>query len=122
MPLILKVPWLFSLQKVHLMHLLHSRTSHVRQTVLAEEIQLTVNENLLDRGFAAADAVAAVTNTIIEVLKNGDEVSLLGFGKFSVVDVAEREARNPQTGETMTVAAHKAPKFKFASNVKADIR
>jgi DNA-binding protein HU-beta len=71
---------------------------------------------------AAAEAVAAVTSTIVDVLKNGDEVALAGFGKFSVVDVAEREARNPQTGETMTVAAHKAPKFKFASNVKADIR
>ncbi len=45
-----------------------------------------------------------------------------GFGKFYVTEVATRTARNPQTGETMTVDAHKAPKFKFASNIKADIR
>ena len=71
---------------------------------------------------AAAETVSVVLDTIVETRKKGDEVALAGFGKFSVVDVAEREARNPQTGETMTVAAHKAPKFKFASNVKADIR
>lgn len=66
--------------------------------------------------------VNAVLETITDTLMKGEDVALSGFGKFSVVDVAEREARNPQTGETMTVAAHKAPKFKFATNVKADIR
>lgn len=71
---------------------------------------------------AAAENVNVVLETITETLKNGEEVAFAGFGKFSVVDVAEREARNPQTGETMTIAAHKAPKFKFASNMKADIR
>ena len=71
---------------------------------------------------AAGEAVNVVLETIVDTLKKGEEVALAGFGKFSVADVAEREARNPQTGETMTVAAHKAPKFKFASNVKAEIR
>ena len=71
---------------------------------------------------AAAENVAVVLETITETLKSGDEVAIAGFGKFYVADVAEREARNPQTGEAMTVAAHKAPKFKFASNVKADVR
>lgn len=71
---------------------------------------------------AAGENVNVVLETIAETLKKGEEVSFAGFGKFHVVDVAEREARNPQTGETMTVAAHKAPKFKFASNMKADIR
>ncbi len=71
---------------------------------------------------AAGEAVNVVLDTIVETLQKGEEVAITGFGKFHVVDVAEREARNPQTGETMTVAAHKAPKFKFASNVKAEIR
>lgn len=71
---------------------------------------------------AAGENVNVVLETIAETLKKGEEVAFTGFGKFSVVDVAEREARNPQTGETMTIAAHKAPKFKFASNMKADIR
>ena len=71
---------------------------------------------------AAAENLNAVLETITETLKTGNEVAIAGFGKFYVTDVAEREARNPQTGEVMTVAAHKAPKFKFASNMKADIR
>ena len=71
---------------------------------------------------AAGENVNAVLEVITDTLKNGDEVALAGFGKFHVVDVAEKSCRNPQTGETMTVAAHKAPKFKFASNMKADIR
>ena len=71
---------------------------------------------------ATGEVVNAVLDTIVDTLKKGEEVALAGFGKFSVADVAEREARNFQTGETVTVAAHKAPKFKFASNVKAEIR
>lgn len=70
----------------------------------------------------ANENLNTVLDTIVETLKSGEDVALAGFGKFSVVDVPERECRNPQTGETMTVDAHKAPKFKFASNVKADIR
>lgn len=71
---------------------------------------------------AAGETVNLVLGTITDALVNGEEVALAGFGKFSVVDVPEREARNPQTGEAMTVEAHKAPKFKFASNVKAEVR
>ena len=71
---------------------------------------------------AAGETVNLVLDTIVETLKKGEEVAVAGFGKFYVADVAEREAHNPSTGEAMTVAAHKAPKFKFASNVKADIR
>ena len=71
---------------------------------------------------AAAENLNAVLETITETLKTGNDVAIAGFGKFYVADVAEREARNPQTGEVMTVAAHKAPKFKVASNMKADIR
>lgn len=71
---------------------------------------------------AAAEVVTAVLDTVLEALGNGEDVNLTGFGKFSVVDVAAREGHNPATGEAMTIEAHKAPKFKFASNVKADLR
>ena len=71
---------------------------------------------------AAAEVVTAVLDTVLETLGNGEDVNLTGFGKFSVVDVAAREGHNPATGESMTIEAHKAPKFKFASNVKAGLR
>lgn len=70
----------------------------------------------------ASTAVNLVLDTIVSALNDGVDVSLPGFGKFYVTDVAERTARNPQTGGEMVVPAHRAPKFKYASNVKADIR
>ena len=70
----------------------------------------------------SAVLVNAVLDTIVDTLKNGDDVAITGFGKFSVAEVAERNGHNPSTGEAIVIPAHKAPKFKFASNVKEDIR
>ncbi len=44
-------------------------------------------------------------------LKNGDAVSISGFGSFKVVDRAARKGRNPQTGKEIQIAASKAVKF-----------
>lgn len=45
-------------------------------------------------------------------------MQLVGFGTFEVSERAAREGRNPQTGETMTIAACKAPKFKAGKALK----
>ena len=70
----------------------------------------------------AKDMIDIVTNSILSAMAEGEDINLVGFGKFSVVNVEERERRNPLTGETFVVEAHRVPKFKFASNVKADLR
>ena len=57
-------------------------------------------------------ALKAFVDVVAEQLKAGDKVQLVGFGTFEVSERAAREGRNPQTGETMTIAACKAPKFK----------
>jgi DNA-binding protein HU-beta len=63
----------------------------------------------------ATDAVfAAITST----LKTGDDVRLVGFGSFSVSDRAAREGKNPRTGEKITIAASKAPKFTAGKGLK----
>ena len=67
---------------------------------------------------AAGRALDAVTDTIQEQLKNGEDVTLVGFGTFSVKDRAAREGRNPQTGETITIAASKVPGFKAGKALK----
>ena len=51
-------------------------------------------------------------------LKAGDSVALIGFGAFEVKERAERTGRNPQTGETITIAASKTPTFKAGKNLK----
>ena len=66
----------------------------------------------------AEKAVAAVTAAITDALCAGDKVQLVGFGTFEVSERAAREGRNPQTGETMTIAASKAPKFKAGKALK----
>ena len=66
----------------------------------------------------AEKALKAFTETVAEQLKNGDKIQLVGFGTFEVSERAAREGRNPQTGETMKIAACKAPKFKAGKALK----
>ncbi len=54
-------------------------------------------------------------------MADGESVNIAGFGEFEVVEKAESKRRNPQTGETIMVAAHKAPKFKAATALKEDV-
>jgi len=58
--------------------------------------------------------IDAVTNQ----LAAGDEVTLIGFGTFKVSDRAARSGRNPQTGETIQIAAAKVPGFKAGKALK----
>ncbi|MCD7882785.1 MAG: HU family DNA-binding protein [Lachnospiraceae bacterium] len=66
----------------------------------------------------AEKAVKAFTEVVEEQLKSGEKVQMVGFGTFEVSTRPEREGRNPQTGETMTIAASKTPKFKAGKALK----
>ena len=66
----------------------------------------------------AEKALKAFTNVVAEELKKGGKIQLVGFGTFEVAERAAREGRNPHTGETMTIAASKAPKFKAGKALK----
>ncbi len=65
--------------------------------------------------------VSAVIDTITEALMAGEKVSLVGFGTFEVKERAERLGHNPQTGDTMVIAASKAPVFKAGTALKASV-
>ncbi len=72
-------------------------------------------------GLSKAQATAALDaaiETVIEALKNGDEVRLIGFGTFSAPMRAERQVRIPGTGETKTLPAQRVPKFKPGKGLK----
>ncbi len=60
----------------------------------------------------------AFTETVVSELKNGEKIQLVGFGTFEVAERPAREGRNPRTGETMKIAAAKAPKFKAGKAFK----
>lgn len=66
----------------------------------------------------AKAAIAAVFEQIAGAAAKGEEVSIAGFGKFSVKDRPERQGRNPSTGEAMTIAASKKVSFTPAKGLK----
>jgi len=77
---------------------------------MAEQAQISKKD--------AEAALKAFTDVVAEELKANGKVQLVGFGTFEVSERAAREGRNPQTGETMTIAASKSPKFKAGKALK----
>jgi len=66
----------------------------------------------------AERALNSLVATITDELANGGDVSLVGFGTFKVNERAARTGRNPQTGETIQIAAAKVPAFKAGKAIK----
>ncbi|UJF19767.1 HU family DNA-binding protein [Vibrio sp. SS-MA-C1-2] len=67
---------------------------------------------------AAGRALDVFIESITDTLKEGEQVSLVGFGSFSVKDRAARIGRNPQTGAEIEIAAAKVPGFKAGKALK----
>ncbi len=67
---------------------------------------------------AAGRALDSMVEAITGALKNGDQVTLIGFGTFAVKERAARSGRNPQTGETIKIDAAKVPSFKAGKALK----
>ncbi|MHB1679952.1 MAG: HU family DNA-binding protein [bacterium] len=63
-------------------------------------------------------ALNSFVNAVTGALKKGEEVKMVGFGNFSVMNRAARNGRNPQTGKTIQIKASKAPKFKAGKALK----
>ena len=66
----------------------------------------------------AGQAVKAVVNAILDSLVAGEAVRVSGLGTFDVVARPAREGRNPQSGETIKIAASKAVRFHAGKAVK----
>ena len=58
------------------------------------------------------------TSSVMSALGEGKEIQLVGFGNFSVSEVAARAGRNPQTGAAIQIAAYKQPRFKVGQKLK----
>ena len=69
----------------------------------------------------AEKAVKAYTDVVTEELVKGGKVQLVGFGTFEVADRPSREGRNPKSGEPMTIAASRVPKFKAGKALKDEV-
>ncbi len=82
-------------------------------TRIAEEAGLTKAK--------AGEALDAALKVISETLKDGGEVSIIGFGKFHVQERAARSGHNPATGQPITIPAKRVPKFKPGAVLKETV-
>ncbi len=67
------------------------------------------------------DILSGFIDAVKDELKSGGSVSLVGFGTFKVNARAAREGRNPQTGESIKIAARKVPAFKAGKDLKDSV-
>ena len=84
----------------------------------AEFVELVQSTGGYDTKAAAEKAVKVFTESITAALVKKENVSLVGFGTFSTVEVAEKSGKVPGTDKTYTKAAHTAPKFKMGKTLK----
>ena len=82
--------------------------------VIAKETGLTKK--------ASTAALDATINAIVKSLSKGEDVQLIGFGKFEVRNRAARKGRNPQTGEVIQIPATKAPAFRAGKALKEVVK
>lgn len=66
----------------------------------------------------SAIIVDELFNILLQEIKSGEEVSIVGFGKFYLYEHAERPVRNPRTQEEMLLKSYKSLKFKSSNVVK----
>lgn len=66
----------------------------------------------------AEKAIDVFTSSVIDALGEGKEISLIGFGSFTVSKIEARKGRNPRTGNELTIAAYNQPKFKVGQKLK----
>ncbi len=84
----------------------------------AEFVELVKEKGDYTSKAEAQRAIKAFTDAITEALCQKKSVSLVGFGSFSTVEVAQKSGKVPGTDKTYTKPAHTAPKFKFGKSIK----
>ena len=109
----------------------------VRKHVAAQKTVLHISDDFgnksdfiikkSDRGLLyTSKDVSAIIEAFLEVIKdsikNGDEVSLFGFGTFGLQYRAERQTKHPETGENITINARYVPKFSFGNDLRMAAR
>ena len=90
----------------------------MNKTQLVEAVAAEANLSKKDAEAAVKATFAAIEGALVK----GDKVQLIGFGTFEVRERAARQGRNPHTGETIEIAAAKAPAFEPGKALKDAIQ
>lgn len=83
----------------------------------AEFKKYMANKNSITQD-EASNIIEIFTSSVMSALGEGNEIFLMGFGNFSVSEVAARAGRNPRTGEVIQIASYKQPRFKVGQKLK----
>lgn len=75
------------------------------------ELVAAVVESTGEKRATVQKVLEAITDNIVEAVRAGDTVRLIGFGSFEPVKRAQREGRHPRTGEAVTIAERRTLKF-----------
>ena len=86
----------------------------MNKSELIDAISESAGLSKLDAGRALDGAMEAIKNA----LKEGDMVTLVGFGSFYTGERAARTGRNPRTGADIEIEAAKVPKFRPGKALK----
>lgn len=95
----------------------------MNKTDLVKVVKDTVSETL--EGVTAKDTAVFVDATIKAIQDTviaGERVQIVGFGTFETTTRSAREGRNPATGESISIPASKAPKFKAGKAFKEAVK
>ena len=87
----------------------------------AELIAKIVNDGGITKS-QAEKGVDGFVSAVSEALVAGDKITLVGFGTFSVGERAQREGRNPRTGEKIKIPASKVVKFKAGKTLSEKVK
>lgn len=93
------------------------KTKRMNKGELIDEVAKTIRNKAI-----AAKAVEAIIAAVTKSLKKGNNLSLVGFGTFSVAKRSARTGRNPQTGKAIKIASKKVPKFKAGKALKDAVK
>jgi len=89
----------------------------VTKTDLVDKVSKSTNATKTE----VAETLDAIMETIKQAIKEGEKVTLIGFGTFSVTDRKARKGRNPKTGEPIDIPASKVPKFSPSETFKKEL-
>jgi len=90
----------------------------MNKEMIIDKIAEEVGINKVQAGKAFKSVFDSITNT----LKEGNKVTLVGFGTFAISERKAREGRNPQTGETIQIPAGNVPRFKAGKALKDAVK
>ena len=86
----------------------------MNKTELVKNVATKAEKTIKETG----EIVNALQEVIMETLKSGEDIRVVGFGNLEVKDVPARKVRNPQTGEEIMADPHKVVKAKLAKAIK----